>query len=103
MLMIKKKDTVIVLAGKDKGKKGEVHKVMPEALKVLVTGVNLVSKHARPAQQKPGGIQKKEAPLPLSKVALVCPKCGKVTRPKAGALKTGERIRVCRKCGETIA
>ena len=102
-MKIKKKDTVVVLTGKDKGKKGEVRKVMPGESRVLVAGVNLVSKHARAGQNKPGGIQKKESPLHISNVALVCPKCAKAGGPKTDFLKTGEKIRVCRKCGEVIS
>jgi len=102
MVNIKKKDMVVVLAGKDKGKRGEVRSVTPGKDSVLVTGVNMVTKHARGTQAKPGGLQKKEMPIHISNVALVCPKCDKAVRPKSGAMKTGERIRLCRKCGETI-
>jgi len=102
MSNIKKKDTVMVIAGKDKGKTGEVRKVMPEKGRLVVAGINLVSKHARASQGKPGGIQKIEAPINTSNVALVCPKCKKQNRPKAGKLENGEKIRICRKCGETI-
>jgi large subunit ribosomal protein L24 len=99
---IRKKDTVVVLAGKDRGKRGEVHSVMPHKDAVVVTGVNVVTKHAKATQGKPGGIQKKEMPLHISNVALVCPKCDKAVRPKSGAMKNGEKVRLCRKCGETI-
>jgi len=100
---IKKKDTVEVLSGKDKGKRGEVRKLHPDDDSVLVAGVNMVTKHAKPTQGKPGGIQKKEMPLHISNVALVCSKCSKTTRPKSDVLKSGEKVRVCRKCGEIIA
>lgn len=102
MWQIKKKDTVVVLGGRDKGKKGEVRSIIPSKHRVLVAGINMVTKHARSAQNKPGGIQKKESPLDISKVALVCPKCSKAVRPKVDYLNTGEKIRICRKCGETI-
>ena|SRR3989339_33162 len=102
MLSIKKKDTVVILVGRDRGKKGEVRELRPQKDQVIVTGVNLVSKHTRASQTKPGGIQKIEAPLHMSKVALVCPKCSKPTRIKADKLSTGEKVRVCRKCGEII-
>lgn len=102
MLKIKKKDMVVVLTGRDKGKRGEVRSVEPDKGRVVVAGVNMVSKHARATQSKPGGIQKKEMPLMLSKVALVCPKCDKASSPKINRLNTGEKVRACRKCGEII-
>ncbi len=97
---IKKKDTVLILTGKDNGKRGEVRSVT--AGTVLVSGVNMVTKHAKATGSKPGGIQKKEMPVHISNVALVCPKCDKAGSPKAGKLQ-GEKTRICRKCGETIA
>ena len=101
-MRIKKKDTVLVLAGKDRGKKGEVIRVLADSGSLLVSGVNRVTKHARPTQSDPGGIQKKEAPFSASRVMLVCPKCERAMRPKLDRLATGERIRICRKCGEAI-
>ena len=100
---IRKKDTVEVLSGKDKGKRGEVRQLLPSESRVLVAGVNMVTKHAKASHNKPGGIQKKEMPLHISNVALVCAKCSKSTRPKSDTLKSGEKVRVCRKCGEIIA
>jgi len=102
-MKIKAKDTVLVLTGKSKGKRGEVRQVNADKDSVIVAGVNMVTKHARATQGKPGGIQKKEMPLHISNIMLVCPKCSKASKPKAGRLQTGERIRLCRKCGETIA
>lgn len=102
MLNIKKKDTVIVLSGKDKGKKGEVLKVYPDAMKVVVSKINFVKRHTRATQQDPGGIREKEAPLHASKVMLVCPKCSQPSRPKFDVLSDGKKIRVCRRCGEMI-
>ena len=105
-LMIHKKDTVVVLSGRDRGKRGEVLKVMPAAearpSQVLVSKINIVTSHEKPKQSAPGGIQKREAPMPLSKVMLLCPKCQKPIRPKLDKLATGERVRVCRKCSEVI-
>ncbi|MBI2362971.1 MAG: 50S ribosomal protein L24 [Elusimicrobia bacterium] len=100
--LIKKKDTVKVLAGRDKGKKGEVLRVFPDDGRVLVAKVNVVMKHHKPTQTEPGGRREQEAPLALSKVMLVCPKCEQAVRPKRDTLKTGERVRVCRKCSEII-
>ena len=105
-IKIHKKDTVLVIAGRDKGKKGEVLKVLPgdehKPSRVLVSKVNIVTSHEKPTQTDPGGIQKKEGPISVSNVMLVCPKCQKAVRPKRDQLKTGERVRVCRKCGEVI-
>jgi len=106
MLNIKKKDKVVVLSGKEKGKKGDVVDVIagkkPGEEKVLIAKVNLVKKHTKPTQRDAGGIKEKEAPLAISKVMLVCPKCARATRPKFDTLSDGKKIRICRKCGETI-
>lgn len=101
-LKIHKKDKALVLSGKDKGKTGEVVRVYPSEMRVLVSKVNIVTKHKKARQNEPGGIEKMEAPLPLSKVMLVCPKCEKAIKPKLDKLATGERVRLCRECGETI-
>lgn len=101
-LKIRKKDKVIVIAGKDKGKTGEVLKIFPGEGRVLVGKVNMVTKHRKPRQNEPGGIQKLEAPIHYSNVMLMCPKCEKAVRPKLDKLSTGEQVRVCRRCGETI-
>ena len=106
MLNIKKKDKVIVLSGKEKGKKGEVIDILagkkPGEERVLVAKINFVKRHTKPTQRDPGGIKEKEAPLSIAKVMLVCPKCSRGTRPKFDKLTDGKKIRVCRKCGETI-
>lgn len=101
-MKIQKKDTVLVLAGRDKGKKGEVLKVYPEKDRVLVAKVNIVTKHLKPKQNAKGGLEKREAPIHASNVMLVCPKCEAAIRPKRDKLNTGERVRICRKCGEVI-
>ena len=99
---IKTNDTVIVLSGKDKGKKGKVQKTMPEAGKVIVEGVNVATKHQKPRKQgEEGGIIKVETPIYACKVQLVCPKCGKGTRV-AYKLADGKKTRVCKKCGAEI-
>jgi len=102
MLNIKKKDKVIVLSGKDKGKKGEVLSVLPDAKKVIVSKINFVKRHTKPTQRDAGGIREKEAPIAMSKVMLVCPKCSQPSRPKFDKLSDGKKVRVCRKCGEMI-
>ena len=99
---IKKDDKVIVLAGKDKGKQGEVLVAEPKAGKVIVKGVNVATKHQKPKKQgQEGGIIKVETPIYASKVMLVCPKCGKATRV-AHKITEGKKVRVCKKCGAEI-
>ena len=96
---IKKNDTVIVLSGKDKGKKGKVLVAMPKDNKVIVEGVNVAPCHTKPRKQgEQGGIVKAEGALYASKVMPVCPKCGKATRV-GHTEKDGKKVRVCKKCG----
>ena len=102
-MSIKTGDTVVVLSGKDKGKKGKVLKVMPKESKVVVEKVNMVSRHTKPRQQgDQGGILKKEAPLYACKVQRVCPKCDKPTGPAHKVLADGKKVRICKKCGAEI-
>lgn len=103
MAFIHKKDKVLVLAGKNRGKQGEVVQVLPDSGRVIVSKVNFVKRHTRPTQTQPGGIREKEASIHLSNVMLMCPKCSRAMRPKNDRLSDGTRIRVCRKCGEMIA
>ena len=99
---IKKDDTVIVLSGKDKGKQGEVLVAEPKTGKVIVKGVNVATKHQKPQKQgQEGGIIKVETPIYVSKVQLVCPKCGKGTRV-GHKIADGKKVRVCKKCGAEI-
>ena len=99
---IKKGDEVIVLSGKDKGKTGEVTKSMPKDGKVVVSGVNVITRHKKPTQANPqGGLERAEAPLHVSKVALKDPKSGKPTRVRF-EVKDGKKVRVAVKSGETI-
>ena len=101
-MSIKTGDTVVVLSGKDKGKKGKVLKVMPKESKVVVEKVNMVSRHTKPRQQgDQGGILKKEAPLYACKVQKVCPKCNKPTRI-GHKVEGGKKVRICKKCGAEI-
>ena len=102
-LSIKKDDIVVVLTGKDKGKKGKILTVMPKSSKIIVEGVNMVSRHTKPRKQgEEGGIIQKEAPLYACKVMRVCPKCDKPTRPAHKMLADGKKVRVCKKCGAEI-
>ena len=99
---IKKGDDVIVLAGKDKGRKGKVLRVFPTESRVLVQGINVVQRHTRPSQTNPqGGIVNKEAPIYVSNVACVDPKNGKATR--VGFRTEGDKkVRFAKKSGEVI-
>ncbi len=100
---VKTNDTVVILSGKDKGKKGKVLEVSPTEGKVIVEGLNMVTKHVKPRRMgESGGIVKAEAPLYASKVQLVCPKCDKPTRLAHKVLENGTKERVCKKCGETF-
>jgi large subunit ribosomal protein L24 len=99
---IKKGDTVIILSGKDKGKTGDVVRAIPSEDKVVVQGVNMVSKHKKPSQANPqGGIERVEAPLHVSKVAMKDPKTGQPTRVGFKFLD-GKKVRVAKKSGEVI-
>ena len=99
---IKRDDKVIVLSGKDKGKEGKVLSVDPKAGKLIVEGVNVATKHAKPRKQgEQGGIIKVETPIYACKVMVVCPKCGKATRV-AHKLENGKNVRVCKKCGANL-
>ena len=99
---IKKDDKVVVLSGKDKGKEGKILSADPKALKVIVEGVNVATKHQKPRKQgEEGGIFKVETPIYASKVQLVCPKCGKATRV-GHKVEGDKKVRVCKKCGAEI-
>jgi large subunit ribosomal protein L24 len=100
---VRKGDTTLVIAGKNAGKKGKVLRVIPENSKVVVEGVNVVKRHTRPTQKLPqGGIMQKEAPIHSSNVMLFCSKCNSPTRVGKKILDNGEKIRICKKCGEAI-
>ena len=99
---IKKGDSVVVLSGKDKGRTGTVQQVMPKDGKVLVEGINVITRHNKPTQLNPqGGIERKPAPMDISKVAVADPKDGKPTRVRFEE-KDGKKVRVAVKSGETI-
>ncbi|MBM3308256.1 MAG: 50S ribosomal protein L24 [Candidatus Eisenbacteria bacterium] len=102
-MRIAKNDTVEVIAGNDRGKRGKVLKVFPETNRVLVEGVNFVHRHTRPRRQgDQGGIIEKEAPLNASNVLLVCTKCNGGVRVRTKVLTDKSKARVCTKCGEMI-
>ena len=100
---IKKGDSVVVRSGKDKGRSGTVMQVMPKDGKVLVSGVNVAARHRKPSQANPqGGIDRREAPMAISKVGLADPKTGKATRVRFETAKDGSKSRVAVKSGEKI-
>lgn len=101
-LKLKKGDEVIVIAGRDKGKKGSIIKVIPAERRVIVGGVNKVKRHSKPSKAGAGGIVEKEAPLHASNVMLVDPKTGKGSRVGYKTLADGKKVRVARKSGEVI-
>lgn len=102
-LKIKKGDQVVVISGKEKGKKGKIQTVEPEDNKVIVSGVNFVSKHKKPrGPGKLGGIIKQEASIDASNVMVVCSKCNKGTRVGHKISDDGTKVRICKKCGATL-
>ena len=101
-MKIKKGDTVVVITGKDKGRSGEVTKVIPDEARVVVSGINQMTKHRKPTQFAPGGIDKVEASIHVSNVAIADPKGGKASRVGYKVEKDGTKKRIARKSGETI-
>ncbi len=102
-LHIKKGDSVIVLAGEDKGKQGKVLKVLVKEQRALVEGLNLVSKSTKPSAKNPqGGIVKQEAPIHISNLSLIDPKSGKATRVGVKITDEGKKVRIAKKSGEEI-
>ncbi|MDP6508935.1 MAG: 50S ribosomal protein L24 [Chloroflexota bacterium] len=102
-LKVKKSDQVVVTRGRNRGERGEIIEVMPKIRKVVVEGVNVRMRHTRPrAPGQPSGIIEFNAPLPVSNVMLVCPKCDQATRVGRSTLADGSRVRICKRCGEVI-
>lgn len=100
---IRKDDTVVVIAGKDRGKKGKVKQAFPTEGRVVVEGVNMVKRHMRPrGPARQAGIIEREAPIYVSKVMLLCTKCNHPTRIGFRFLEDGSKVRVCRRCKEVI-
>ena len=99
---IKKGDKVVVMAGRDKGKTGEVRQVMPAEGRAIVAGVNLVRRHTRPSAQSEGGIISKESPIHLSNLAITDPKTDKPTRIGFKILDDGRKVRVAKRSGDLI-
>jgi large subunit ribosomal protein L24 len=101
-LKVKKGDRVVVITGSDKGKRGEILRVMPDEGRVLVSGVNLVKRHTKQSAKTQGGIVTKESPIHVSNVSLLDPKTQKPTKVGYKILGDGTKVRVARKSGETI-
>jgi large subunit ribosomal protein L24 len=102
-MKIRKNDTVLVIVGKDRGKKGKVRKAFPRKDQVIVEGVNMIKRHSRAkGQARQAGIIELEAPMDVSNVMLICGKCNKPARVGLTFLSDGRKARVCRACGEVI-
>ena len=102
-MKIRKEDTVEVIAGKDKGKRGKVQQVLTKDRKLMVEGANIIKRHTKPNPNiRQAGIVQKESPLSLSKVMLVCSHCDKAVRVGRLFLEDGKKVRVCRSCKEVI-
>jgi large subunit ribosomal protein L24 len=106
MKAIRRNDTVLVIAGKDRGKTGVVRMVLPKKGRVIVDGVNMIKKHQRPTQSQgtmvPGGIVSREGPMDASNVMVVCSECGKAVRTGARVRNDGVKVRICKRCGADI-
>ncbi len=100
---IRKGDEVLVITGKDKGKRGKVLRVIRKENRVVVEGVNIIKKHVKPrGMGQPGGIIQQEAPIHISNVMLICTKCGRPTRVGFRILEDKTKVRICKKCKEVI-
>ena len=100
---VRRGDTVGVIAGSERGKRGKVLRVLPEKGRVLVEHVNMIKKHQRPTQKlRQGGIIEREGPLALANVLVVCPRCDKPGRTGIQILGDGRKVRVCKRCGEPV-
>ncbi|MBI4639213.1 MAG: 50S ribosomal protein L24 [Candidatus Tectomicrobia bacterium] len=101
-MRIKKNDIVEVISGKEKGKRGKVLVISPQEQRVTIERINMVKRHTKPSQQSRGGIIEKEGKLHYSKVMLVCGKCDSPVKSSAKILENGEKVRICKKCGEQL-
>jgi len=102
-MKVVKNDTVLIISGNSRGKKGKVLKVFPKEQRVIVEGVNFIKRHTKKSQKNPqGGIIEKEAPIHVSNVLIICPKCGNPARIGRKLLEDGKRIRNCKSCNEML-
>lgn len=100
---IRKGDLVAVISGNYRGRRGKVLRVFPKRGRVIVEGVNMVKRHTKPSQSNPqGGIIEKEAPIHISNVLPICPKCDRPARTGRTWLDEGRKVRVCKRCGEML-
>lgn len=100
---LKRDDRVEVIAGRDKGRVGKILRVLPDQHRVVVERINIIKRHTKPSMaNQQGGIIEKEASIHVSNVMLICPKCAKASRVGKKILADGAKVRVCRRCGETI-
>jgi large subunit ribosomal protein L24 len=102
MAKIRREDTVLVIKGKERGKTGVVRQVIPRQRRIIVTGVNIVKRHMRPRDQRPGGIIEKEAPIHVSNVMIICKSCNKPTRVGFRFRDDGGKVRFCRHCDQPL-
>ena len=102
-LFVRKDDNVMVVAGKERGKTGKVIKVLPKKERLLIERVNLVKRHSKPrSAQQPGGIVEKEASIHISNVMIMCDTCNAPVRVGAKILEDGQKVRICRRCGQGL-
>ncbi len=102
-MKIRRNDTVLVIAGKDKGRRGKVRSVLTKEERVLVDGINMIKRHAKArTQARQAGIIEQEAPIDSSNVMLICSRCSRPARVGSGFLEDGKKVRICRRCGEAI-
>ena len=102
-MQIRKNDSVMVIAGKERGKTGKVLRVNPKENAVIIERVNVVKRHTKPrGPQQPGGIVEKEATIPASNIMIMCDKCNAPVRMGRKVLGDGEKVRICRRCGEAL-
>lgn len=102
-MKIRKDDTVVIITGKDRGKRGKVRRALPREDKVIVEGLNMIKRHSRARRAvRQAGIIELEAPIHISNVMLVCDKCGQPTRVNLRLLEDGKKVRICNSCQEVI-
>jgi large subunit ribosomal protein L24 len=106
MKSIRRNDTVLVIAGKDRGKTGVIRSVLTKKGRVIIDGINMIKKHQRPSQSQgtmvPGGIMERPGPMDASNVMIICSECSKAVRTGARVRADGVKVRVCKKCGADI-
>lgn len=109
-IKFKKGDTVLIISGKDKGKRGAIEKSLPKEGKIIITGINIAKHHLKPSRKNPhGGIMDKLAPMDASNAVIICPRCSqpskigyKLTKSEVDGRKKNNKLRICRKCQESV-